>query len=194
MSRALRAALALLTLAGCPPVDVPTPPPEPTPVTDGLQATLRLARACAGGAPIAGQGEGGSPLLMETGMVIEPTGDGRWAVHFGEESPESAPYGARVEVDPAAGTCAGHRWPLPADAAPGPSLSRLLSAAHTCAVSHAATGVGGTPLRAEGIRLAVVGNGNILASVPEAEVRTLPTGMDVVLGADGQGCARAPMD
>lgn len=198
MSRAVRTALATVVLSGCPPLDVPppadAPPAEDGPVVDGLQTTLRIARACVGGAPIAGEGRGGSPLRMETGMVISPTSDGRWAVHFGEEAPERAPYGAKVEVDPVAGTCGGTRWPLPADAAPGPSLSAVFSAAHACALSLSPTGVGGTPLRRDGISISVLDNGRLLASVPEAEVRTLPTGLDVVLDPDGSGCNPAPMD
>ena len=176
------------------PTPTAAPPAPPAPVADGLHATLQLARACAGGAPTAGLGAGGSPLLLEHGMAIEPTSDGRWAVHFGEAAPTAGPHGARVEVDPGSGSCAGHRWPLPAAAAPGPSLGRLFERAHACAVSISPTGVGGTPLRTGGIRLTVLRGGDLLASVPEAEARTRPTGMDVRLGPDGRTCGRALMD
>jgi hypothetical protein len=61
-------------------------------------------------------------------------------------------------------------------------------------VSFGPTGVGGTPLRPDGISISVLDDGRLVASVPEAEVRTMPTGRDVVLEADGTGCHRAPMD
>lgn len=183
----------VLALLGCSPEEAEAPPPAPeTPAEDGLDLVLATARACAGGAPHFGDGLGGSPLILDHSMVLRPAPGGAWTVHFAEEAPTKAPYGREVRVDPARSTCDGDRVPRPATDA-GPSVAALFDAAWQCGTSLDDQGVGGSPLVREGMSISVHERGRLIASIPESERTTTPTGRDVVLERDGTGCAAAAM-
>jgi hypothetical protein len=185
----------LLGLAGCATDATPSPPSDAVaPAADGLDLLLATARACAGGAPHFGDGASGSPLVLTHAMVIRSVGRAEWSVHFTEEAPTTVPYGLQVRVDPARGTCGGDRMPRPAGE-PGASAAGLVDAAWRCATAlDDGRGVGGTPLVRDGITLTVRTSGDLVASVPETEARTRPTGRDVLLDRTGTGCRPAPMD
>ncbi|APR82414.1 Hypothetical protein A7982_07763 [Minicystis rosea] len=102
---------------------------------------------------------------------------------------------------PAAASSAPSAAPPPlASASPSPpndAPPRIIALARVCADEHGARGVGGSPLQFDRATVskseASSGSSAWVVHLPEEQIRSLPTGLDIVVTTTG-ACSMAPMD
>jgi hypothetical protein len=117
---------------------------------------------------------------------VTSAGDGQWEVRIRDQDQDV--HTALVNVE--RGTC-GDLQVTPTFGPALGSLTVLMDQAWECGQEFGGTGVGDTPLVREGMVLNSTHGENVTFSIAETEVRTLPTGLDLV--ADRR-CGRLLMD
>ena len=173
----------LLALTACAPTPVePVTPVVNDPIapqsSDDLGWVLSVARACM-------MHEAPAISLMPHESVTA-AGDGLWQVRIRDQ--DTVAHTSIVDV--ARGSCGDVRVKTERGPALG-SLAVLMDRAWQCGQELGGMGVGDTPLVQQGMVLHSNHGENRTFSISETEVRSIPTGLDLVAGTT---CGRLEMD